>query len=179
MHHSPMPRSILAYPSRPLAQAIAVAIVFFAIAGTVEALLIRIVQPTEMELDWISDVVLSAALGTAVYLWRHLQATRLALTERERSQLVIQAQLSLAEAMQRRLLPPIPPAADGFEWAATLTPAWQIGGDFYDFLESTTGARLMLLADVSGKGVSAAMALALLRSTFRRLARETDSPAVL
>jgi serine phosphatase RsbU (regulator of sigma subunit) len=172
-------RSLLDYLSQPLAQAVGVAIVFFAIAGSVEAVLIRIVRPTEMELDWVSDVVLSAALGTAVYLWRHLQATRLALTERERSQVVIQAQLSLAESMQRRLLPPMPPAAGGFEWAATLTPAGQIGGDFYDFVESTTNARLMLVADVSGKGISAAMALTLLRSTFRRLARETDSPAVL
>jgi sigma-B regulation protein RsbU (phosphoserine phosphatase) len=174
-----MSRPLLDHPSRPLIQAVGVAIVFFAIAGTVEALLIRVVQPTEMELDWISEVVLSAALGTAVYLWQHLRATRLALTERERSQLVIQTQLSLAESMQRRLLPPIPPAAGGFEWAATLTPAWQIGGDFYDFVESRANARLMLVADVSGKGISAAMALALLRSTFRRLARETDSPAVL
>ena len=176
---STVSRPLFDPPSRPLIQAVAVAIVFFAIAGTVEALLIRVVRPTEMELDWVSDVVLSAALGTAVYLWQHLRATRLALTERERSQLVIQTQLALAESMQRRLLPPIPPAAGGFEWAATLTPAGQIGGDFYDFVESTTNARLMLVADVSGKGISAAMALALLRSTFRRLAQETGSPAVL
>jgi hypothetical protein len=172
-------QSILDHPSRPLAQSIGVAIVFFALAGSVEALLIRIVQPTEMELDWVSDVVLSAALGTAVYLWLHLRVTRLALTERERSQLVIQTQLSLAEAVQRRLLPSIPSTGAGFEWAASLAPAWQIGGDFYDFVESSVNTRLLLIADVSGKGISAAMALALLRFTFRQLARETSSPAVL
>ena len=94
--------------SRTLAQAITVAVAFFVVAGAVEASLIRLVQPTELELDWVSDVVLSAALGSAVYLWLHLRATRLALTERERDELVIQTQLSLAEAMQRRLLPPLP-----------------------------------------------------------------------
>jgi serine phosphatase RsbU (regulator of sigma subunit) len=163
--------------SRPLLQALAVAVVFYAFAGTVEAVLIRVVNPTEMELDWVSDAVLSAALGTAVYLWLHLRATRVALTERQRAELVIQAQLSLAEAMQRRLLPSIPVAAGGFEWAASLLPAGKIGGDFYDFIETGGNAQLMLIADVSGKGISAAMALALVRSTFRNVARGTDTPA--
>jgi serine phosphatase RsbU (regulator of sigma subunit) len=171
--------SIVHDRTRPLSQAIAVALAFYLIAGTIEASLIRIVQPTEMELDWVSDMVLSAALGTAVYLWLHLRATRLALTERERSQLVIQTQLSLAEGMQRRLLPPIPTPASGFEWAATLTPAGKIGGDFYDFVEPAPNVRLMLVADVSGKGISAAMALTLLRATFRQIARETHDPAQL
>jgi sigma-B regulation protein RsbU (phosphoserine phosphatase) len=165
--------------SRALAQAITVAFAFFVIAGAVEASLIRIMQPTELELDWVSDVVLSAALGTAVYLWLHLRATRLALTERERAQLVIQTQLSLAEAMQRRLLPSVPLPAAGFQWAAKLTPAGKIGGDFYDFIEPTPDTRLMLIADVSGKGIAAAMALTLLRSTFRHVGRDTNNPAEL
>lgn len=165
--------------TRPLVQAVGVALTFYFIAGTIEAALIRIVQPTAMELDWVSDVVLSTALGTAMYLWLHLRATRLALTEREREQVVIHTQLSLAEAMQRRLLPPIPSPARGFEWAATLTPAGMIGGDFYDFMEAGPNIRLVLIADVSGKGISAAMALTLLRSTFRNLARDTNDPARL
>ena len=100
-----------------------------AVAGLAEATLIRVLQPSELELDWISDVVLSSALGIAVYLWLHLRATRLALTERERTQVIIQSQLSMAEAMQRRLLPSIPQPFDGLEWAALLTPAGRIGGD--------------------------------------------------
>jgi serine phosphatase RsbU (regulator of sigma subunit) len=171
--------SIFQQRTRPLSQAILVALAFYLIAGTIEASLIRIVQPTEMELDWVGDVVLSAALGAAVYLWLHLRATRLALTERERAQLVIQTQLSLAEGMQRRLLPPIPLPAHGFEWAATLMPAGKIGGDFYDFVEPAPNVRLMIVADVSGKGISAAMALTLLRATFRQLARDTHDPAQL
>jgi serine phosphatase RsbU (regulator of sigma subunit) len=122
---------------------------------------------------------LSVALGVAMYLWLHLRATRMALTEHERMELVIQTQLSLAEATQRRLLPPVPPAAGGCEWAATLAPAGKIGGDFYDFVDAARGIRLMLIADVSGKGIAAAMALTLLRSTFRRLARDTHDPAQL
>jgi serine phosphatase RsbU (regulator of sigma subunit) len=114
-----------------------------------------------------------------VYLWLHLRATRLALTEHERAELVIQTQLSLAEAMQRRLLPPVPAPSGGCQWAANLTPAGKIGGDFYDFIEPIPGVRLMLIADVSGKGISAAMALTLLRSTFRHVGRDMSSPARL
>jgi serine phosphatase RsbU (regulator of sigma subunit) len=162
-----------------LALATVAAVTFYAVAGLSEAVLIRVLEPTESELDWISDAVLSIALGVAVYLWLRLRATRRALTERERSQVVIQAQLSMAEAMQRRLLPPVPAPVDGFEWAAMLTPAGKIGGDFFDFLEPAPGVRLMLIADVSGKGISAAMALTLLRSAFRNIARDTRSPAEL
>ena len=133
-------------------------------AGLTEATLIRAIRPTELELDWSSDVVLSVALGVAVYLWRHLQVTRNELLEHERAELVIHTQLSLAGEMQRRYLPVVPPAADGYEWAATLISAGKIGGDFYDFVEESPGIWLVLVADVSGKGIPAAMALGSLRS---------------
>ena len=171
--------SSAAFAARALALAGVVTVTFYAVAGLAEATLIRVLQPSELELDWISDAVLSSALGTAVYLWLHLRATRLALTEQERSQLIIQSQLSIAEGMQRRLLPPIPRPLDGFEWAAQLMPAGKIGGDFFDFLDPVPGVRLTLIADISGKGISAAMALTLLRFTFRHVARDTQSPADL
>jgi sigma-B regulation protein RsbU (phosphoserine phosphatase) len=164
---------------RAIVEGALAALVVYVAAGLGEAALIRLLRPTELELTWVSDLVLSAALGIAVYLWRHLRATRLELTERERAEVVIQTQLSLAEAMQRRLLPAVPAAANGFAWAATLMSAGKIGGDFYDFIEPVGGTTVMLVADVSGKGVPAAMALGLLRSTFRMLARETQSPSDL
>jgi sigma-B regulation protein RsbU (phosphoserine phosphatase) len=157
MNGSGEPSSASATAPRALALASAVAVMFYAVAGFSEAVLIRVFQPSELELDWISEAVLSIALGLAVYLWLHLRATRRALTERERAQVVVQAQLSMAEAMQRRLLPRVPGPADGLEWAAVLTPAGKIGGDFFDFLDSPAGGRLMLIADVSGKGIAAAM----------------------
>lgn len=162
-----------------LTQAVAVAVVGFVVTGGAEALLQRAFRPTLVELDWVSDVLLSMALGVATYLWLHLRATREALTARERSQLVLQTQLSLAESMQRRLLPSVPPSEHGLAWAAELAPALRIGGDFYDFVGVAPGVTLVLVADVSGKGIAAAMALTLLRSTFRSLARETSAPAEL
>jgi hypothetical protein len=165
--------------TRAIALAAAAAAGFFVLAGFIETTLIGILKPTQLTLDWISDVVLSSALFVAVYLWLHLRATRAALSIREREQVTMQAQLALAESMQRRLLPALPAPADGFEWAAVLKAAGSIGGDFFDFRDPQPGVRLMLMADVSGKGISAAMALTLLRAAFHNLARTTDRPAEL
>jgi sigma-B regulation protein RsbU (phosphoserine phosphatase) len=149
----------------------------YALAVALEAVVIGWLRPTEWELAWISDSALALALGVAVYLWRRLLATRHELAQRERAEIVLETQLSLAAEIQRRLLPPLPPTADGCEWAASLEPAGKIGGDFYDFVETVPGTWMVLVADVSGKGIPAAMALGLLRSTFRALARQPIAPA--
>lgn len=99
---------------RIIVESVATAVMAYAVAGLSEATLIRAIRPTELELDWSSDVVLSAALGVAVCLWRHLQVSRAELLEHERAELVIHTQLSLAGEMQRRYLPVVPPSADGY-----------------------------------------------------------------
>jgi serine phosphatase RsbU (regulator of sigma subunit) len=162
---------------RALAESIAAAGSGYIVATILEAALIRVVQPTEWELAWVSDAALAAALGIAVYLWRHLLTTRRELEKHERDELVVQTQLAIAAEIQRRLLPEVPPAGDGFEWAADLRSAGRIGGDFYDFLEIAAGRWIALVADVSGKGIPAAMALGSLRSAFRTLARQSADPA--
>ena len=149
----------------------------YIVAAILEVALIRIVRPTEWELAWVSDAGLAIALGFAVYLWRHLLTTRRELAERERAELVLQTQLSIAAEIQRRLLPAVPPADNGFEWAAALRSAGKIGGDFYDFVEIAPRVWVMLVADVSGKGIPAAMALGSLRCAFRALARQSPDPA--
>jgi sigma-B regulation protein RsbU (phosphoserine phosphatase) len=162
---------------RVLAESAAAAVFGYIAAAALEAELIRALQPTERELAWVSDAALAIALGIVVYLWRHLLTTRRELEERERSELVLQTQLSLAAEIQQRLLPKVPPTGHGFEWAAALRSAGKIGGDFYDFVEIPPSLWVILVADVSGKGIPAAMALGSLRSAFHTLARDGSSPA--
>ena len=90
----------------------------YILGATLEAAVIHWIRPTEWELAWVSNVVLALALGVAVYMWRHLLTTRHELAERERIELVLETQLSLAADIQRRLLPLPPPSGNGFEWAA-------------------------------------------------------------
>jgi sigma-B regulation protein RsbU (phosphoserine phosphatase) len=154
----------------------AIAAAAYVAAGVLELTLIRVFQPTELELTWISDMLLAAAFGAAVYFWRDLGLTRLELAAKERSRLVLDAQLAVAADMQRRLLPVMPPACDGLEWAADLRPAGRIGGDFYDLVPAGPGRTLALVADVSGKGVPAAMALSTVRAAFRSIVADCREP---
>jgi sigma-B regulation protein RsbU (phosphoserine phosphatase) len=153
--------------------------VAYVLAGASEVGLLRVFRPSERQLAWVSDVVLSCAFGVAVYLWRHLSVTRQALAERERAELVLNTQLAVAADLQQRLLPTLPPAGEGVEWAALLQPAGKIGGDFYDLVTLAPGRWMLLVADVSGKGIPAAMALSTLRATFRALASEQLGPAAV
>lgn len=159
------------------AESIAVAAGAYLIAGVLELALIAVFQPTEIELTWVSDAILAGALGVVVYLWRHLRATRTELAAKERAQLVLDTQLAVAAELQRRLLPALPPPGAGLEWAADLRPAGRIGGDFYDLVQLPDGRWMVLVADVSGKGVPAAMALSTVRAAFRSMVAESDDPA--
>ena len=162
---------------RALAEGVAAAVCGYIVAAILEATLIRWLRPTEWQLAWVSDAALAVALGISVYLWRHLLTTRRELHKRERAELVVQTQLSVAAEIQKRLLPRVPPNGDGFEWAAALKSAGKIGGDFYDFVEIGPRVWIALVADVSGKGIPAAMALGSLRAAFRTLARQSSDPA--
>lgn len=160
-----------------LGASVGAALAAYVLAGSLESALVRAFQPTELELTWISDVVLAVAFGVAVYLWRHLRASREILAARERADLVLQTQLAVAADVQRRLLPALPRPGHGLTWAARLHSAGRIGGDFYDIVEQGPARWLLLVADVSGKGIPAAMALGSLRASFRAVAAEHERPA--
>jgi serine phosphatase RsbU (regulator of sigma subunit) len=159
----------------PILLAIASAISAFVLAIAFERGLVRLLGFNLQELEWISDVVLAAALGAATFLWLHLRRARTALTRLERAQLVLETELTIAADIQRGLLPRPPPPRDGWHFAAQLEQAGHIGGDFYDFVDRGRSI-LVLLADVSGKGIPAALVMASSRTLFRLLARETDRP---
>lgn len=156
----------------------AAALVFF-VANAVETAFIQAVGPSARELTWISDAVLAAALGLATFFWLRLKSSQAEVIRLERAQIVIDTQLALAAEIQRSLLPRVPGPREGWRWAARLEPAGRIGGDFYDFLEARPGIMLVLLADVSGKGIPAALVLGATRTLFRLLARELQDPPAL
>jgi serine phosphatase RsbU (regulator of sigma subunit) len=84
--------------------------------------------------------------------------------ERER------AELQIAADIQRTFLPRTIPGVPGFSLAARSIPAREVGGDFYDFIQ-LDGRRLgLVIADVAGKGIPAALFMALSRSIVRAMA---------
>ena len=97
----------------------------------------------------------------------------------EHDQLVGQEQLKrdleLAHRVQRGLLPAKPPEIAGYTIFDFYEPARQIGGDFFNYVPLPSGCTAIVLADVSGKGVSAALVMASLSADVRYcLASEPD-----
>ena len=70
---------------------------------------------------------------------------------------VVEKELALAQATQQSLLPQTIPALDHYAVHAYSSPTRYVGGDYYDFLDAGSGGLTGVLADVSGKGVSAAL----------------------
>jgi sigma-B regulation protein RsbU (phosphoserine phosphatase) len=161
--------------SIPLLYAFVSALLAFVAALLFERGLVRLLRLDLTDVEWISDVVLAVAFGAASFLWLHLRRARAALTRLERAKLVLDTELQIAADIQRELLPKAPPARDGWRFAARLEQAGHIGGDFYDFIDRGHSL-LLLLADVSGKGIPAALVMASAHALFRQLARDTESP---
>lgn len=97
---------------------------------------------------------------------------------RVKTQLVaIQQELEIARKMQTAILPRAFAGQGGLAIAATMTPAKEIGGDFFDYFEIDEHRIAITVADVSGKGVPAALFMAVSRTLLRAVAKFTASPA--
>ena len=136
------------------------AMMVYLFANIVETTVIQMVHPSEQELTWISDTMISVAFGVVSYLWLHLKTARSSLSRLERMRVAMDTELSLAAEIQRNFLPPVPSSHSGVRWAARLQQAERIGGDFYDFIQPDSESFLFLLGDISGKGIPAALLLA-------------------
>ena len=78
------------------------------------------------------------------------------LIERDR----LERDLKLAEQVQKRFLPQSVPKVPGYEFFAHYHPAYEVGGDFYDFVPLPFNRQAIALGDVSGKGIAAALMMA-------------------
>ncbi len=77
-------------------------------------------------------------------------------------------EMEIARNVQQRLFPnPLVQRDRGVEYGGLCVPAQEIGGDYYDFLQLDGGAMGFVLADVSGKGIPAALLMANLQGSFR------------
>jgi phosphoserine phosphatase RsbU/P len=94
------------------------------------------------------------------------------LTGRALEQERLQRDLELAAEVQRRLLPNEPPAGSAIALAAFSLPARVVGGDYYDFLDLGGEKIGIALADISGKGIAAALLMSVVQASLRVIASE-------
>ena len=91
--------------------------------------------------------------------------------ERER----FERELALASEIQQRFQPTAPPHVSGYELQGISFPCYEIGGDYYDFIEREDGRLVIALGDVSGKGTAAALLMSSLHAAIHAQSASHDS----
>ncbi len=117
-------------------------------------------------------------------------ALQAAIAERERAtaqRIAVEAQVAAARAIQRMLLPASTDGGDedsgrsssefaGMRLSGYSEPAGEISGDFFDWFSRADGTIVVMIADVCGKGMAAAMMMAVSRTLLRTVAMEVSEP---
>jgi len=119
------------------------------------------------DLDLLTAIASSAAIA--------IENARLYQVAVERGRL--ERELQMAREVQASLLPGATPQVPGWEFAARWRPARQVAGDYYDFIPLDGGRLGLVIADVSDKGMPAALFMAMTRSTIRASVGHAPSPA--
>jgi serine phosphatase RsbU (regulator of sigma subunit) len=121
----------------------------------------------------------AADIGDLLFLLAIAVVMFFRFTRVSREQARAAAELEAAREIQQRLVPASLPALTGYTLEAAYLPAQEVGGDFYQVLSQSDGSALVVVGDVSGKGLKAAMTGALAIGALRTLAAENLGPAAL
>ena len=107
---------------------------------------------------------------------RHIDIMQQALASRDRL-VSLNQELAVAKNVQMSILPPPPAPSEYYDLYGQMTPAREIGGDFYDYFMLDDHRLGLVIADVSGKGIPAALFTTVTRSLVKAAARNHESPA--
>jgi phosphoserine phosphatase RsbU/P len=118
-------------------------------------------------------------LGDLAGSFNNMSASIEHLRHIERDKLRLDEELQIARRIQRSLLPSSVPKINGLCIADLCEPAMEVGGDYYDFFQLGERRLGVLVADVSGKGTSAALYMAELKGLMLALSRSHRSPRAL
>jgi sigma-B regulation protein RsbU (phosphoserine phosphatase) len=126
--------------------------------------------PIPLQISDLGDLLFVVAIGVVMFL----RFTRVS-----REQTRVAAELEAAREIQQRLVPAVLPQVKGYTIEAAYFPAQEVGGDFYQVFAQGDGAQLVVVGDVSGKGLKAAMTGTLALGALRALAQEGLGPGVV
>src|SRR5689334_13879038 len=98
---------------------------------------------------------------------RGVEQHRLALAQKIEAERRAAQEIEIAKQVQARLFPQIHPETRTLEYAGLCLPARQVGGDYYDFLDLGQHKLGLVIGDVSGKGIAAALLMANLQANLR------------
>jgi serine phosphatase RsbU (regulator of sigma subunit) len=116
---------------------------------------------------------LAPQIAPALRVAQMVQVQQAQVSEHER----IEQELRTAQEIQHTFLPKDVPALCGWQIVPYYQSAREVGGDFYDFLPFADGRLGLIIGDVAGKGIPAALVMTATRTMLRTAAQETASPS--
>ncbi|MCU0633073.1 MAG: SpoIIE family protein phosphatase [Methanolinea sp.] len=155
------------------------------IEGLHMGLVLLICRPLSQAVELVSEVAFpmiaanAAGMFIFAFITLNLENEKRTTRERDRYQAELQrknAELQIAREIQESFLPASLPSLPGYSLAAESRPAREVGGDFYDVLASPRGRVGLVIADVSDKGVPAALFMALSTTVMRASAAWHQRP---
>jgi sigma-B regulation protein RsbU (phosphoserine phosphatase) len=123
--------------------------------------------PFAISLDNISGILATASLAIIMLLRSSSMSRR---------QAQLEGELAAAQQVQQLLLPEQIEAVSGFTIESVYQPAQQVGGDFFQILSKGNNELLLVVGDVAGKGLPAAMLVSVLVGAIRTVADYTHAP---
>jgi phosphoserine phosphatase RsbU/P len=152
-----------------LASGVTVALTQFGHPPTFNILSFRIItSPLFVTAENLAEIIFLVAM-LAILLNRFARTSR----ERDRSA----SELEAARSLQQVLIPETLPLIPGFAIATAYHPAQEVGGDFFQILPLASGETMVILGDVSGKGLTAAMTVSFIVGVVRSISVFTNSPS--
>jgi hypothetical protein len=126
--------------------------------------------PFAISLNHMSGILSTVSLAVIIVLRS---------TTMSRRQVILENEMAAAQQVQQILLPEQSEAVPGFDVESVYQPAQQVGGDFFQVLPADHGGLLVVVGDVAGKGLPAAMLVSVLVGAIRGVAEYTVDPAEL
>jgi hypothetical protein len=130
---------------------------------------------------WNGNTISIVTVTSTLLLLASAFAVYRSFEENRRRQLVLNQEFESARALQQILIPAESPDVPGFRVSSAYRPALEVGGDFFQIipLEDADRSTLIILGDVSGKGLRAAMAVSFIVGALHALVEHISSPAAL
>jgi CHASE2 domain-containing sensor protein len=124
---------------------------------------------TGLWIDMFFPIVSYISIYLGTNLFNYIQELR--------KRQLLEKEFSIARNIQRSFLKKLPPDLPGVSMSVDIDTAHQVGGDLYDFVPFSDHKIGLMIGDVAGKGISAALFMAQVISQFRYFARVCSSPA--
>jgi phosphoserine phosphatase RsbU/P len=123
--------------------------------------------PFFISIEWTFDILASLSLALIILLRSNRQS---------RQQAILENEIASAREVQQVILPDAVEPVPGFRVESVYEPAQEVGGDFFQTISDGAGGMIVVVGDVSGKGMPAAMLVSMLVGAIRSVAESTCEP---